>query len=152
MTRRRDVPVLAFTVREAADALRLSEHTLRIWIKEGIVRTVQWNTHIFVPRVELDRLIDDAMRNGGTLPALASATTSPSHGPATVVEGDVIGVAGSGPHATGSSLGEVRAATTAAPAGQPSGSSAPTRHSNPQAATAGPSGKKSRPSPLAKEA
>ena len=70
MTKRRDVPTLAFTVPEAAEAIRLSENTLRVWIRDGIVRTVRWQSLELVPRVELDRLIVDALENGGTLPAL----------------------------------------------------------------------------------
>lgn len=73
MTRRRDVPTLAFTVREAAEALRLGENTLRIWIKEGIVRTVRWQSLDLVPRVELDRLIGEALDNGGTPTKLDAA-------------------------------------------------------------------------------
>jgi hypothetical protein len=81
VTRRRDVPTLAFTVPEAAEAIRLSENTLRIWIKEGIVRVVRWQSLDLVPRVELDRLIAVALENGGTLPAVAmTATPSPSAG------------------------------------------------------------------------
>lgn len=70
MTRRRDVPTLAFTVPEAAEAIRLSENTLRVWIKDGLVRVVRWQSLDLVPRVELDRLIAEALENGGTLPAL----------------------------------------------------------------------------------
>lgn len=66
MTVRREPPTLAFTVREAAQAVRVGEHTMRAWINQGIVRTVKWNDLLLVPRVELYRLIDDALDNGGT--------------------------------------------------------------------------------------
>jgi len=71
VTRRAEVPVLAFTVPEAARALRLGENELRLWVREGIVRTVRWQSLVLVPRVELDRLITAALGNGGTLPASA---------------------------------------------------------------------------------
>ena len=87
MTRRRDVPTLAFTVPEAAQAIRLSEHTLRVWIKEGIVRVVRWQSLDLVPRVELDRLIVDALDNGGVLPAVATPDPTP---------GSAAGAAGAG--------------------------------------------------------
>jgi hypothetical protein len=80
VTRRRDVPTLAFTVPEAAEALRLSENALRVWVREGIVRTVRWQSLILVPRVELDRLIRAALDNGGTLPV--PATPDSLRGPA----------------------------------------------------------------------
>ena len=93
MTRRREVPTLAFTVPEAAQAIRLSEHTLRVWIKEGIVRVVRWQSLDLVPRVELDRLIVDALENGGTLPAVASSpATTPL--PAGAVGAGELGAAG----------------------------------------------------------
>ena len=71
MTRRREAPVLAYTVGEAALAIRLGENELRLWIKAGIVKTVRWQSLVLVPRVELDRLITAALGNGGTLPASA---------------------------------------------------------------------------------
>lgn len=116
MTRRRDVPTLAFTVPEAAEAIRLSENTLRTWIKEGIVRVVRWQSLDLVPRVELDRLIIDALENGGTLPA--PAFDASSRGSAAAVEGASNGAAG--PRDTSSALGEVRVATVG-----PSGNSRP---------------------------
>ncbi|HVM07173.1 MAG TPA: hypothetical protein VM345_01820 [Acidimicrobiales bacterium] len=76
MTRRREVPTLAFTIREAAEALRLDDKTLRSWVNTGIVRTVTWNRTAFVPRVELDRIIDEGM--AGTFPPPAVAAPAPS--------------------------------------------------------------------------
>ena len=72
MTRRREVPTLAYTISEAATAIRISENTLRSWAKQGIVRTIRWNQVDLIPVVELDRLIADALGNGGTLPGVAS--------------------------------------------------------------------------------
>ncbi|MDQ3107842.1 MAG: hypothetical protein M3Q68_08585 [Actinomycetota bacterium] len=69
----------------------------------------------------VDARVAAAYRTTATV--LASAMASPSHGPATVVEGDAIGAA-PGPHATGA---HPQGATRAAIAGQPSGSSAPAR-------------------------
>lgn len=97
MTRRREVPTLAFTVPEAAEAIRLSENTLRLWIREGIVRVVRWQSLDLVPRVELDRLITEALDNGGTPPAVASSPTSTV--PPAVSQVGEHGAAG--PHGTG---------------------------------------------------
>jgi len=77
VTRRADVPVLAFTVPEAARALRLGENELRLWVKAGIVKTVRWQSLVLVPRIELDRLINSALDNGGTLPAIAVPDAAP---------------------------------------------------------------------------
>lgn len=92
MSRRREVPTLAYTVREAAEALRISENQLRIWVRDGIVRSIRWNRDVFIPRVELDRVIDAALDNGGTLPEVASP--GPSRGPAAAAEGPGNGAAG----------------------------------------------------------
>lgn len=73
MTKRREPRTLCWTVPEAAEGLRVSENTLRVWVKEGIVRTVRWNSLDLIPAVELDRLIDEALANGGTLPTMQAA-------------------------------------------------------------------------------
>jgi len=129
VTRRREVPTLAFTIPEAALAIRLSENTLRVWVREGIVGVVRWQSTDFIPRIELDRLIESAMSNGGTLP-LTSAVSNAA--PVSAVRAAALesGAAGPGPHATRSVVGEV-GAVTAARADQPSGSPAPTRRSTP---------------------
>lgn len=64
--KRREPPVLAFTPSEAAEAIRVSENTMRAWIRAGVVRTVRWSSRDLVPLVELDRFIDAALDHGGT--------------------------------------------------------------------------------------
>lgn len=102
MTRRREPVVLCWTPAEAAEALRMSEHLMRELIDCGHVRTVTWNRHRFVPARELDRLIDDALANGGTLPASAAPAS-----PLVPAGRGEVGTGDAGPRDTGS-LGEVR--------------------------------------------
>lgn len=69
VTRCRESRVLAWTIPEAANALRMSENFLRILVRDGVVRAVTWNSLQLVPTVELERLIEEALGNGGQLPS-----------------------------------------------------------------------------------
>lgn len=93
MTRRREPTILCWTVPEAAESLRLSENLLREMVRSGQVRTIRWQSLTLIPTVELHRLVDEALTNGGSLPTVAVA--SPSHGSAAVVEGEATGAVGS---------------------------------------------------------
>lgn len=74
--RRREAPVLVFSLAEAALSLRISENTLRVWAREGIIRTVRWQSLELVPLVEMEKFVNDALENGGTHPRLAERVAS----------------------------------------------------------------------------
>lgn len=71
MTKRRDVPTLAYTITEAADAIRVDPATVRTWVKDGTVRSIRWTptSPTLIAAVELDALINRAMTPAGA-PAL----------------------------------------------------------------------------------
>ena len=71
------------TVAETAAELRISDDLVYRLCKAGEIPHRRFGRRVLIPRVVVDDLC-----------GLTTAMTSPSHGPAAVVEGEAIGVAG----------------------------------------------------------
>jgi len=54
---------LFLTIYEASDELRISERTMRQWIKDGVLRALKINRVIRIPTSKIHRLADGGCRD-----------------------------------------------------------------------------------------
>lgn len=77
----REPPTLLLTVPEAAEAIRLSENTLRVWVREGIVPSLRWGptSHPLIYIRDLEQFVADRVSAPASAPS-SSVPAAGSHG------------------------------------------------------------------------